>query len=247
MQQRTTEWIEKVNMEYHERQFREPYRSTVAFCDWLEASGYLSSESEASILDVASGLGANLHYMGRRFPKCRFLGVDFNAEIVARGNAFFQANGIANCRMEVGDLYHLDEAFVSAFDGATFLQTLSWLPEYQEPLRAIAGLGAGWIAMSSLFYDGPIACTIEAHIHDADHVPSRDSYYNVYSLPVVSRFLEGLGYGPTQARPFEIDIDLAPPADRGLGTHTETLASGRRLQISGPLLMPWHFVGARRI
>jgi Lysylphosphatidylglycerol synthase TM region len=30
MKQRTTEWIEKVDLQYHERQFKEPYRSTVA-------------------------------------------------------------------------------------------------------------------------------------------------------------------------------------------------------------------------
>lgn len=38
MAQRTTEWLDKnkVNTDYHERQFKEPYRSTLAFCIGLK-------------------------------------------------------------------------------------------------------------------------------------------------------------------------------------------------------------------
>src|SRR6266545_7798201 len=54
MEKRTAEWLDKdkINRDYHERQFREPYRSTIAFCNWLEAEGLVSPESELRILDL---------------------------------------------------------------------------------------------------------------------------------------------------------------------------------------------------
>ena len=92
MKQRTSEWIEKINTEYHERQLKEPYRSTVAFCDWLEEIGYIHKDSELRIIDLCSGQGANIYYMGMRYPDSTFIGVDINSDIVMRGNKFFQDN-----------------------------------------------------------------------------------------------------------------------------------------------------------
>jgi len=61
----------------------------------------------------------------------------------------------------------------------------------------------------------------------------------------VRDFLATHGYGEFVYTPFEIDIDLAKPPD-GMGIYTETLANGRRLQISGPVLMNWYFIMAKR-
>ena len=38
MNQRKTEWLEKADMDYNERQFEFPYRSTVSFFDWLDSA-----------------------------------------------------------------------------------------------------------------------------------------------------------------------------------------------------------------
>lgn len=103
--QRTSEWIEMVDTEYHNRQFRETYRSTVAFCDWMERCGYIRPDSELHILDMGSGQGANIYYMGQRYPGCSFVGVDINPELIEHGNRFFEDNQVLNCRLEVGDVY----------------------------------------------------------------------------------------------------------------------------------------------
>ncbi|MGZ4881985.1 MAG: hypothetical protein ACXV7G_13160, partial [Halobacteriota archaeon] len=69
MKQRLDEWLSFRN-EYHTQQFREPKRSTVAFCDWLEAMEVLHDDSRLKILDMCSGQGANIAYMAKRFPGC---------------------------------------------------------------------------------------------------------------------------------------------------------------------------------
>ena len=40
-------------------------------------------------------------------------------------------------------------------------------------------------------------------------------------------------------------VDLPKPEHGGMGTYTETTASGRRIQLSGPLLLPWKFIALR--
>lgn len=246
MKQRATEWIEKVNTEYHERQFKEPYRSTVAFCDWLEEIGYIQKDSQLRIIDLCSGQGANIYYLGKRYPKSTFTGVDINSDLVISGNKFFKDSKIWNCHLEIGDIYKLDRKYVSEFDGILSFQTLSWLPEFKEPIEAMVDLQARWIALTSLFYDGQVSCTIEVREYDTTLNPRRDSFYNVYSLPVIEKCLSEKGYRNLQFTPFEIDIDLPKPSKKVMSTYTEKLENEHRLQISGPLLMPWYFIAARK-
>jgi SAM-dependent methyltransferase len=246
MKQRTTEWIEKVDFQYHERQFERPYRSTVIFCDWLEQIGYIRKDSCLRILDLGSGAGANIYYMSKRYPNSIFIGVDINYDLVMKGNEFFEKNAIKNCSLEQGDIYNLDKRYIGAFDGIISFQTLSWLPEFKEPIISMTKLNPKWIALTSLFYDGPLSCTIEVQDYDSNLQPCMKSFYNVYSLPVVRKFLSELGYCKFKFTPFEIDIDLPKPDSKGRGTFTEKLQSGRRLQISGPLLMPWYFIAVKK-
>ena len=248
MQQRTTEWLDKskVNTDYHDRQLREPYRSTIAFCNWLETAGLVTPESRLRILDLCSGAGANIYYMSKRYPKSSFLGVDINADLVERGNAFFRSNGVGNCRLDIGDIYNLDAGYASEFDGLVSFQTLSWLPEFKSPIQAMLKLAPQWIALTSLFYDGQVSCTIEVTEYDDGLEPRRAGFYNVYSLPVVREYVQSNGYPDFVSTPFEIDVDLPKPKTRLMATYTERLEDGRRLQRSGPLLMPWYFIAARR-
>jgi len=233
-----------VNSDYHERQFKEPYRSTVGFCDWLEEIGCVQQDSELRVIDLGSGRGANIYYMARRYPRSDFVGVDINPDHVTAGNKFFHDNQVRNCRLERGDIYKLKKSR-PAVDGIVSLQTLSWLPDFREPLLEMVKLQPKWIALSSLFYDGPISCTIEVKDYDASQQPIRESFYNIYSLPVVRSVLSEGGYSSFQTIPFEIDIDLPRPSTKERGTYTEKLQNGHRIQMSGPLLLPWYFIAAR--
>jgi SAM-dependent methyltransferase len=241
--QRKTEWIEQVDTAYHERQFHEPYRSTVAFCDWIESHRYIGRTGSSRILDVGCGQGANLFYMAKRFPHCEFIGVDINPALIESGNQILKRNGVGNARLEVGDLYEMSGGW-GKLDGIISFQTLSWLPEYTKAVEVMAALGSEWIAASSLFYDGDVSCTIQVQDWSAGAPDPRESYYNIYSLPRFREFLSRHGFASFRHMPFEIDIDLPRPKHTGMGTWTQKLHDGRRIQVSGPLLMPWGFVAA---
>jgi len=242
MQQRTTEWIEKVDLTYHSRQFSSPFRSTVLFCEWLEELNCLNADSQLKIADIGTGQGANIFHMSDKFKKCNYLGLDINTDLIKIGNNFFKEKKMTNCRLEYGDIYNLDSRHISGFDGIVSYQTLSWLPGYETPLKAMMELDPDWIALTSLFYDGNADCYIDVK----NFVKDKNSSYNIYSLPRIKEFLTRHGYANIQSTPFNIDIDLAKPVDGGMGTYTRTMQDGHKLQIAGPLLMPWYFILARK-
>lgn len=246
--QRMSEWLELPNMEYHEGQFQEPYRSTVMFVDWLVAQGVVDRSRGSRMIDVGAGLGANVAYMAQHLATSDITGLDINPELVVQGNARLKRLGLSNCRLVAGDLYRLKDFCRNHYDGVVSLQTLSWLPEYESAVKSIASCGADWVAFSSLFFEGHVSCKIEITDHStslSDEQPRR-TYYNIYSLPQVAHTLQDCGYSRVSFNPFEIDRDLAKPSHGGMGTYTEKTESGSRLQRSGPLLMPWYFVLGQR-
>ena len=90
MQSNKKEWLEitKNSIDYHERQFKTPYRSTIAFCNWLENLEVITPNSALEIVDIGSGKGANIFYMAKTYKKSNFLGIDLNSELVEGGIIF---------------------------------------------------------------------------------------------------------------------------------------------------------------
>lgn len=250
MKQRITEWMEldPQSLEYHQKQFKEPYRSTVKFCDWLEIQGCITPQARLNILDIGAGAGANIYYMNERFPNAKFWGIDINDQLVNLGNYHMENTQKENCKLEVGNLYDLDTKYKNAMDGIISIQTLSWLPDYKTALEKMMDVQPSWIALTSLFFDGKVNCHIEIEDYTIkiDGQSCRDSFYNVYSLDLVRSLFEEHGYEDFRYVPFEIDIDLSKPNTKGMGTYTEKLDDGRRIQLSGPILMPWYFVLAQK-
>lgn len=232
---------------YHDRQFCSPYQSTISFCDWLVELGAISGESSRRICDLGCGKGANLYYMAKRFPNCAFVGVDIDEQLIRDGRDLFSRACISNCQLSVGDLYTVGSRFARGeFDGIISLQTLSWLPDCDKALDVIASLSPKWIALTSLFFDGPIeAKTVITEFNLAQEGTVRRAlFYNTYSLPLVRQYLFDRGYKEFKHIRFDIPIDLPRSTDGRMQTYTEKTTDGRRLQISGPLLMNWYFIYA---
>lgn len=229
-------------IEYHVKQMDHPYRSTEKFVDWLEEMGFLGRGEQ--IIDMACGAGANTMYMANRFKKDQFTGVDYNGEYIDYGNTqITERVRYHNCKLLQGDWFDLNPD--EKPNGIISFQALSWFPEYEKPLTALAELNPRWIAASSLFYEGDIDYSIKLkNYYRGEENSYEESYYNIYSLPRVQKHLKEQGYGNFNFIRFEIDIDLPKPDTKDLGTYTIKMEDGKRLQISGGLMMPWYFVVA---
>jgi hypothetical protein len=154
-------------------------------------------------------MGSNIHYMAQRFPKCEYVGMDINEDLVGRGSEILAERGMGNCSLVVGDIYDMDE-FTGQFDAVVSFQTVLGLPELELPLEQHAELGADWVALSSHFYDGLVKARIEVH----DYYRPRDDeeykvrFYNVHSLQRTEELFAKEGYDQFDWTPFDIDIDL---------------------------------------
>lgn len=247
--QRTTEWTEMTDKDliYFQQQFEKPYRSTVSFCNWLEKMGCLNTSAACRIADIGSGMGETLSYMGKRFPKAEFTGVELNENRVKRGNRILRQLGMGNVVLVTGDLFQLGQEHHNRYDGILSIQTLSWLPEFKTPLEMMMGLQPKWIALTSLFFEGDVNAKIEIQDYTTPvrGKPCRECFYNVYSIPLVKRLFLENGFDEFHYESFQIDIDLPKPSSGGMGTYTVRLETGERLQISGPVLMNWYFILAR--
>lgn len=233
------------NLEYHLRQYDNVYRSTQTMIDWLEhaGGGYLKTSEVQNICDMACGCGANLAYLASKFPQSNFLGIELEEMLVIEGRKRLCA---PNADIIQGDWFRLDKKLENKFDGIISFQTLSWLSDYETSLKCLTSLNPKWIAISSLFYEGDVDYFIKVNDYTENEAFYKEMNYNIYSLPRVRKTFASLGYRIFEYIPFDIDIDIEPPEKQERGTYTEKLANGKRIQISGGMMMPWYFIVASK-
>lgn len=212
---------------FHLRQ-KEPYRSTVAFAEfarpWLQSS--------KTVIDLGCGAGQPTDWLAQKFPKTQFLGLDASPLLISLAKQL-----PPDASFGVGDMHNLTPR---AADGVISLATLSWMPSFETPLDEICKkINPKWLAFSSLLYPGDISCNI---VVDEPQRP-RKSYYNVYSVTRIQKFLTVRGYRLAKYQPFNIDVELPKPEDANImKSYTE---HGRIF--SGPLTLPWGFVAFERV
>jgi 2-polyprenyl-3-methyl-5-hydroxy-6-metoxy-1,4-benzoquinol methylase len=186
-------------------------------------------------LDLGCGGGAATYEISKNFPTAHFHGVDRDPHLIDEAKTRSNILQATNLTFGVDDIYHLKQP---NHEAVISLQTLSWLPDYEEPMTEIAlKICPKWIALTSLFYEGEITAITTIH----EHLRNRSVNYNTYSLPRFSRFCESLGYKLAIAQPFILPFDLDRPSDaHSMGTYTITEGKRfQRIQISGPLIMNW--------
>lgn len=245
MEELKYDWMELQDRDiiYHQRQLEKPFRSTEKFVEWLAKEQYLKDESTTKICDMACGGGGNLYYMAKTFPHVEFYGIELNPQLVEMGNKWLKKEQMDDRnKLMQGNIYKLNRDLKNVFNGIISFQFLVGLPDYKEALKAMTELEPDWIAFSSLFYEGNIDFTVRAKDYDY----GIERYYNVYSLRQVENYLGTLGYKNMRYVPFDIDIDLPKPKTEGFGAYTIKTEKGKRLQISGAVLLPWYFVVASK-
>ena len=94
-----------------------------------------------------------------------------------------------------------------------------------------------------MFYDGDIDFITQVREFKKDAGKEHfNDYYNVYSLPQFRKFVYELGAKNIEIYDFEISKDLPKPPIDQLGAYTLRLQDGKRLQISGAILLPWKII-----
>jgi len=205
-------------------------------------SPYLANHSQVTVLDACCGIGDLTYFLSQLNPDATFVGIDKAAFLLTEARNL-QSN--PNVSFREMDLFALSSNYPGkAFDLTVCKQTLSWLPDYQDAVRELISVTRKAIFVSSLFYGGRIDFTTRVREYVTEVGKSDfNAYYNVYSFPIFREFCIEAGAKDVVGFDFHIGIDLPRPTniDR-MGTFTQKLESGERLQFSGALLMPWKIV-----
>ncbi|HYP16459.1 MAG TPA: class I SAM-dependent methyltransferase [Opitutus sp.] len=85
-------------------------------------------ERGIDVLDLGCGRGIALAAMARRFPKSRFVGIDFSAEAIAWARQQVQQDGLSNLRYEI-----LDAAKLKAEAAFDFIVTFDAIHDQARP------------------------------------------------------------------------------------------------------------------
>ena len=230
------EWENKKNKSYFKKQLEKPYESTIEVTKFLNNNIDLTN---LNLLDVATGSGANLFYLLNNTSLKSGTGVDFVPEYINYANQYKNQNQVNNANFICEDFYDFSPDI--KYQIVTCLQTLSWINEYENFVKKIMDIGSRWIAFSSLFYDGLIETNTLVNVLDTNSTTVETSQYNTISIPKLERIMKKKSYFLIGNEKFDIKKDLVQKNNNEMGTYTILSTSGR-LQISGPLLMNWHFL-----
>ncbi len=200
-------WESEHTMDWHKKQYSEPKRMTVAFEKFISKQRDISN---AHILDLACGGGGTDVWLFEKHPNLYIDGIDIADKAFDFFNAYASPKAKEHIKLYKGDWFNLDKSLVGKYDGVMSLQSLSWLEDWKVPVEKVCELKPEWMAFSSLFYEGKINYQIRLTDYElkGESAPYQETYYNIYSIPLVKDFLEKQGYKHFIAEPFEIDIDL---------------------------------------
>lgn len=230
---------------YHEDQYKKPKRSTVALGDFVRRT-LPSKNSPYSAIDVGCGGGANIYYLSQILSNTEWSGLDFSDKYFSLAKQYSPTYD--KIKLIQGDFYKLSELFSNkSFDLAFSIQTLSWLPDYEEAIEEIMFITKKWIFVTSLFSDFNVDIFSNVFEYNDDWSSTKDSpyNYNVYSFDKFKDFCMERGATDVIEEDFVIDVDLPIPQSKQMGTYTMRDSNDLKLQFSGPMYMPWKMVAIK--
>jgi SAM-dependent methyltransferase len=227
---------------WHADQYAGPNRSTVYLREFVTRV-LDGDDPPTEVLEAGCGGGAKMLHLADLFPEARWTGVDHSEEVLAIARERLDHDRFELAR---GDLMDLEGSFApKQFDLSFSLMTLMCLEDYERAVEQMLAVTSRWVFILSLFSETDLDAFVHLRGRLAGPNEGTSAIYNIYSLPRFEAYCRQLGASEVVSEPFEIDIDIPRPVHGTMGTWTERLADGRRLQLSGPLAMPWWFVAIR--
>lgn len=116
-QKGVNEWLvmDEENMQFHMRQFEQPYRSTVHFMDFLKANANLCV---GALVDVGCGAGSALDYLvNQNSVLKKGIGLDINEELVKIGNKILKEKDNNECELFCQDIFNPNRNLIELCGG----------------------------------------------------------------------------------------------------------------------------------
>jgi SAM-dependent methyltransferase len=173
----------------------------------------VAPQTPFTYLDLGCGDGFTIILLAAIYPRCRFIGVDFNPGHIAVGSALAQAGGIANVRFITGSFEEWQEFDLPECDYIAMHGVYAWISEAARA-ALIALIGA------RLSADGLLYVSYNANPGWAAAAPLRQFFLD---------YTEGMGGDPV-ANVAATIRHLKELRDKGAGYFAENPAAGAVLE-----------------
>lgn len=227
------------------KQFYKPYDSTVAFYKILKKLNLLKKDTK-EIIDIGTGVGGNLQYISKQCRHINFLGTDYDKKIIKKAASLNKSSKIKFKKL---DILKSVESFQNKFDGLICIHTLCCFKKLDVVIKNFCKIKPKWIAINSLFYEGPLDVLI--HIRDHSNIKIEDSNpdgdFNIFSLSNLSKILKKNGYKIVKKHPYFPKRSMKKPRNGHRGSYTIKTEINKYTTFSGPVHLPWYFIIAKKI
>ena len=226
-------------------QLKNIYESTTEFEKFINKNNGFSGIK--NILDAGCGIGANSYYLSRKHPLIKITGGDYRKDNILNAQKILSKKKYPNIEFMKYDILKPSANLKNRFEGIICVHTFCCFKNSKPVIDKLCKLKPKWIAINSLFYNGPLDILI--HIRDSnkglkDKNPDGD--FNMFSIPQIkNEFLQN-GY-KINFTPFFPKKKLKQPVDKSRGSYTIKTEFNKNTIFSGPVYLPWHFIFARKI
>ena len=228
-------------------QIKKVYQSAYDFEKFLVKNKILSYKRQNKIIDIGTGIGSNLRYFKKKFFKSKFVGVDYSKKKIDFAK---KVNTNDSIKYFCGDILkknNLKSSLVN-FDLLISIHTLCCFKDLKKPIKFLCDFKTKWIAINSLFYDGPINVFI--HMNDLNKTKNEnnhpDSDFNIFSLKYLFNELKKNNYKIVKSQKYFPKNQIKKFGKRR-GSYTMKTELNNNTVFSGPVHLPWHFILAKKI
>ncbi len=225
-------------------QLYKPYESTKAFYNQIHKSKLLNRNTK-SIIDIGTGIGSNLQYFSKKNKRIKFLGLDYQSDRIKFGR---KINKNSNISLKRFNILKSVKNFSGKFDGLICIHTLCCFKKIDLVIKNFCLIKPKWIAINSLFFEGPLDVLI--HIRDHDNPKLKDnnpnSDFNIFSLSNLEKMFQKYGYKIIIKKPFFPKKKIKKLPKNVRGSYTIKTEMSKNTTFSGPVFLPWYFIIAKK-
>jgi ubiquinone/menaquinone biosynthesis C-methylase UbiE len=226
-------------------QFTKPYESTIAFQKLLSKLNLLNKKTK-NIIDIGTGIGSNLQYFSSKNKNIKFLGTDYEVSRLKKGE---KLNTNPKIKFKKLNILKSVKSFQNKFDGLISIHTLCCFKELDVVIKNFCKIKPKWIAINSLFFDGPLDVLI--HIRDHENKKIKDdnpnSDFNIFSLTKIEEIFKKNGYKIIKKNPYFPKQKIKGLNKGKRGSYTIKTDMHKNTTFSGPVYLPWYFVVAKKV
>jgi len=227
-------------------QYKNPYLSTLSFEKFIQNNIFNSQK----IIDLGCGSGGQLSWFSKKYPQVNFVGVDYNKRLIKFAKKTYSKLKIINTKFCFANILNKKiNPFLLNADGFISNHVFCTFKDIKYPLNFIFKHKPKWIAINSLFYDGPLDVLIHIRSYKKNKKILKDSNpdgdFNIFSIPILKSIIKNKYKIVKIEQHFPKNKIKKNSSKRS--SYTIVTEINKNTVFSGPVHLPWYFILLKKI